>query len=52
MDKINKQLKEIEEFYNRINIIIISLISFLVGVGITLIINEFENHKNNSLFLL
>ena len=37
MDKINKQLEEIEESYNRIKMTIISLISFLVGIGMTLI---------------
>ena len=45
MDKINKQLEETEESYNRINITIISLISFLVGVGITLTINKFEKSQ-------
>ena len=37
MDKINTQLEEIEESYNRIKLTIISLISFLVGIGMTLI---------------
>ena len=45
MYKIDKQLEEIEESYNRINITIISLISFLVGVGITLTINKFEKSQ-------
>ena len=45
MDKINKQLEDTEESYNKINITIISLISFLVGVGITLTINKFEKSQ-------
>ena len=45
MEKINKQLEDTEESYNKINITIISLISFLVGVGITLTINKFEKSQ-------
>ena len=34
MDKINKQLKEIEKSYNRIKMTIISIISFAAGAGV------------------
>ena len=42
MKEINKQLEDIKESFNRIKIIIISLISFLVGVGMTSIIHMLE----------